>query len=124
MPQNTVHIIAVQYDEEVFLLLLAAVCVKVRFQLEQTREGLQRQLAATDGQMHVLQARLEDSQAEQQVHRCSHPCVLHHSTKSPTLSLDFCIMSVPTCYLGFKSACPVRTQCSVKGTLLEPSITL
>lgn len=46
----------------------AAVCVKVRFQLEQTREGLQRQLAATDGQMHVLQARLDDSQAEQQVH--------------------------------------------------------
>ena len=40
---------------------------QVRFQLEQTREGLQRQLAGTDGQMHVLQARLEDSNAEQQV---------------------------------------------------------
>lgn len=52
---------------DVLLSLLTPVCVKVRFQLEQTREGLQRQLAATDGQMHVLQARLEDSQAEQQV---------------------------------------------------------
>lgn len=58
--------------------LPASVCVKVRFQLEQTREGLQRQLAATDGQMHVLQARLEDSQAEQQVHLCSQSCILHH----------------------------------------------
>lgn len=45
--------------------------LQVRFQLEQTREGLQRQLAATDGQLHVLQARLEDSSAEQQVCCCS-----------------------------------------------------
>lgn len=56
--------------------LLAAVCVKVRFQLEQTREALQRQLAATDGQMHVLQARLEDSQAEQQVGLHCYPLIL------------------------------------------------
>ena len=45
----------------------AVLVLQVRFQLEQTREGLQRQLAAADGQMHILQARLEDSQAEQQV---------------------------------------------------------
>ena len=51
----------------------STVCMQVRFQLEQTREGLQRQLAATDGQMHVLQARLEDSKAEQQVHLNSVP---------------------------------------------------
>ena len=63
--------------------LIAAVCVKVRFQLEQSREGLQRQLAATDGQMHVLQARLEDSQAEEQVRPKSHPLNLLF----PTLSL-------------------------------------
>ena len=44
--------------------------VQVRFQLEQGREGLQRQLAATDGHMHILQANLEDSQAEQKVHFC------------------------------------------------------
>jgi len=48
----------------------------VRFQLEQTREGLQRQLAATDGQMHILQARLEDSQAEQQVSALQCMCLL------------------------------------------------
>ncbi|KAL3151587.1 Centrosomal protein 135kDa, isoform B [Trebouxia sp. C0009 RCD-2024] len=52
-------------EREVLLDKLRA-AEQVRFQLEQTREGLQRQLAATDGQMHVLQARLEDSQAEQQ----------------------------------------------------------
>ncbi|KAL3159299.1 Centrosomal protein 135kDa, isoform B [Trebouxia sp. C0010 RCD-2024] len=52
-------------EREVLLDKLRA-AEQVRFQLEQTREGLQRQLAATDGQMHVLQARLDDSQAEQQ----------------------------------------------------------
>ena len=41
--------------------------LQVRFQQEQSREGLQRQLAAMDGQLHILQARLEDSQAENQV---------------------------------------------------------
>lgn len=41
--------------------------LQVRFQLEQGREGLQRQLAASDGHMHILQAKLEDSQAEQTV---------------------------------------------------------
>ena len=51
---------------------------QVRFQLEQTREGLQRQLAATDGQMHVLRARLDDSQAEQQVWT---PPFFHFSNK-------------------------------------------
>ena len=66
--------------------LNGAVHVKVRFQLEQSREGLQRQLAATDGQMHVLQARLEDSQAEQQVRMKHHLLVLsfllYHSLNS------------------------------------------
>ncbi|DBA89546.1 hypothetical protein WJX79_004564 [Trebouxia sp. C0005] len=52
-------------EREVLLDKLRA-AEQVRFQLEQTREGLQRQLAAADGQMHILQARLEDSQAEQQ----------------------------------------------------------
>ncbi len=50
--------------------------LQVRFQLEQTREGLQRQLAAADGQMHILQARLEDSQAEQQVSALQCMCLL------------------------------------------------
>ena len=50
--------------------------LQVRFQLEQTREGLQRQLAAADGQMHILQARLEDSQAEQQVSALQCMCFL------------------------------------------------
>ena len=51
----------------VLSLLSDVLVLQVRFQLEQTREGLQRQLASADGQMHILQARLEDSQAEQQV---------------------------------------------------------
>lgn len=42
--------------------------VQVRFQLEQGREGLQRQLAATDGHMHILQANMQDAEAEQKVH--------------------------------------------------------
>ena len=61
---------------------------QVRFQLEQTREGLQRQLAGTDGQMHVLQARLEDSNAEQQV--CSITSRMHLSR---TDSLVFVMIS-------------------------------
>jgi len=60
----------------VFSLLSDSLVLQVRFQLEQTREGLQRQLAATDGQMHILQARLEDSQAEQQVSALQCMCLL------------------------------------------------
>ena len=85
------------------LSVLAAVCAQVRFQLEQTREGLQRQLAATDGQMHVLQARLGDSQAEQQVR-----LQLTFDPSSPmTLQSPYC----PTRSLSSKSACPPNNQC-------------
>lgn len=65
-------------------------CVKVRFQLEQSREGLQRQLAATDGQMHVLQARLEDSQAEQQVHLKHAHSITNNNYNAFQYRLDAC----------------------------------
>ncbi len=73
--------------------------MQVRFQLEQTREGLQRQLAATDGQMHVLQARLEDSQAEQQV--CTSP--VNPSSAAVLLNLMSC--------------CPFRLTCLCQNQL-------
>ena len=41
--------------------------LQVRFQVEQSRDALQRQLAALDGQLHVSQARQEEAQADNQV---------------------------------------------------------
>ena len=41
--------------------------LQVRFQVEQSRDALQRQLAALDGQLHVAQARQEEAQADNQV---------------------------------------------------------
>ena len=41
--------------------------LQVRFQVEQSRDALQRQLAALDGQLHVAQARQEEAQEDNQV---------------------------------------------------------
>jgi hypothetical protein len=38
--------------------------MKVRFEAERSREGLQRQLGALDGHAHVLAQRLEDAELE------------------------------------------------------------
>lgn len=43
--------------------------MQARFEVERHREGLQRQLAGLEGQLHVAHSRLQDCTADQ--HVCS-----------------------------------------------------
>ena len=63
--------------------------LQVRFQVEQSRDALQRQLAALDGQLHVAQARQEEAQADNQVGLCAAQHRVHAPGHTKGLTCSF-----------------------------------
>ena len=63
-PSHAVHHCSFRRTPTKLIAASQRYTLQVRFQLERTREGMQRQLAHAEGSVGVLQARLGDAQSD------------------------------------------------------------